>query len=406
MNQVLDALGPTGSIAAGLAITGLATALGAEKGRQLIDKVAGKDGKGGLGGLLGKSDCINLCAGASPGGKTTTETPGGTTPGGATPTATPGGTTPGGATPTATPGGATPTATPTGAPLTRMQKIKQFARRPTVKAAGKYGTYAALLGAAGGAAAAYMYNKEDNEEESTDSKGTALSSILNTTSTLTGMGSTLLPLVKGASSLTGIASKIPVIGNMLAGISAITGAGSIMSDGTKDTSGKIADTAALAASTALRFNPITGGLLFGKDMLAMGAGAMGMDNVQNKLNLIDPSSAPALGEYIGKSFFEMMNPDHGSMVSSVSPAMSSSYAPSQNTTQATQYSQATASSSAAQQPQSMAPGSVMSQAKSTSMTLNPDGSRQFDFALTIPGFDQAVAQTMRIVSENKPAGSR
>lgn len=58
----------------------------------------------------------------------------------------------------------------------------------------------------------------------------------------------------------------------------------------------------------------------------------------------------------------------------------------------------------AQASQNAAPGSIMANAKSLAMIANPDGSRQFDFTLVIPGFDEGVYQANTKANAFKPAG--
>jgi hypothetical protein len=70
----------------------------------------------------------------------------------------------------------------------------------------------------------------------------------------------------------------------------------------------------------------------------------------------------------------------------VSPAISSSNVNKGGSTQA----------SASTQDLNAPQGSVLAMTKSTGMTQNPDGSRQFDLTLTIPAFNEAVFQAMAL----------
>ena len=103
-------------------------------------------------------------------------------------------------------------------------------------------------------------------------------------------------------------------------------------------------------------------------------------------------------EYINKLKQDMVLQE-APAVPKVAPAVQGQT--SQNTT-STSNKQGQTSAQAAQN----APiGSIMSTAKSTAMLANPDGSRQFDFTLVIPGFDEGVYQANTRIALAKPAGT-
>jgi hypothetical protein len=189
------------------------------------------------------------------------------------------------------------------------------------------------------------------------------------------------------------AKKVPMKGVGIAG-AALSGLGlasDIMGEGLSDPSeivGRGADIGQYAI-------PYVGQALFLKDMASFGTRSiLGDDNaISANLDKITAStvvtplisSLMKFGEDLGSSLAD----------SNVQNAKNQMIAPINNTPKSNN-----AVPVSGNNPVDVPFGSIPAKTKSNVMTLNPDGSRQFDFTLTIPAFDLAVAESLRNVSRS------